>query len=313
MNTSLTGESPAIEINGLECRYGDKAVVKNVTLQIPRGSVYALLGTNGAGKSTLLRALLNLVEPTKGTVRIFGKDATTLQPEDLARIGFVSESQAFPDYLTLAELIAYCRPLYPTWDDALCERLREQFGLPLRQKLATFSRGMKVKAMLLASLSYRPAVIILDEPFGGLDVLTRDELINGLLELVGEEDLTILLASHDLDEIERFADWVGILDDGKLHISEPLESLRERFRRVDVIIKNGPPPLPNALPENCLLPEIGGRTVRWIESQYSGEETVSSRVSGLFGENALFATTPLTLREILIAFSRSQRLTTHTS
>jgi len=308
MNTSLSGESPAIEISGLECRYGENAVVKNVTLQVPKGSVYALLGTNGAGKSTLLRALLNLVEPTHGTVRILGNDSATLQPEDLARIGFVSESQAFPDYLTLAELIAYCRPLYPTWDDVLCERLREQFGLPLRQKLTTFSRGMKVKAMLLASLSYRPAVIILDEPFGGLDVLTRDELIKGLLELVDGEDWTILLASHDLDEIERFADWVGILDGGKLHISEPLESLRERFRRVDVIL-NGPPPLPNTLPENCLLPEIGSRTVRWIESQYSGEETVSSHVSSLFGEQAVFATAPLSLREILIAFSRSQRLT----
>jgi ABC-2 type transport system ATP-binding protein len=307
---------PAIEIHGLECRYETQtwqcrsvsgAVVKDVSLQVPRGSVYALLGTNGAGKSTLIRALLNLIEPARGTIHILGKASTALEPEDWERIGFVSESQVLPDYLTLEELVAYCRPLYPSWDDTLCEKLRDQFGLPWRQKLKTFSRGMKLKAALVAALSYRPAVLILDEPFGGLDVLTRDELIQGMLELSGDEDWTIFLTSHDLDEIERLADWVGVMDHGVLHLSEPLETLRERFRRVDVIVPVETS-LPAALPESCLLPEIGPRAVRWIDSRYAGEEAVSTHITSLFGEGAAFATTPLSLREILIAFTRSKRL-----
>ena len=307
MNTVTLETTPAIDIANLECSYGPATVVKDVTLQVPRGSVYALLGTNGAGKSTLIRAMLNLVEPKRGTARILGREAAALQPEDWRRIGYVSESQSLPDYLTLAQFIDYGRSLYPAWDDALCEKLRQQFDLPLQQTLKTFSRGMKIKAILLAALSYRPEVVILDEPFGGLDVLTRDELIQGLLELVGEENWTLFLASHDLDEIERLADWVGILDRGRLHISEPLESLRERFRRVDVIV-NSEAQLPSSLPNTCLLPEVGSRAVRWIESRYTGEEEVASRVSRLFGSEAAFATTPLSLREILVAFARAQRL-----
>ena len=168
-----------IETRGLTRRFRKTVAVKDLSLEVPDGSIFALLGPNGAGKTTLIKMVMNMVRPSSGKATILGTDSLRLGPPQLERIGYVSENQELPEWMTVQQLIDYCRPFYPAWDDDLCRRLIHQFNLPLARKLKTFSRGMKVKAALLSSLSYRPELMILDEPFTGLDALVRDELIRG--------------------------------------------------------------------------------------------------------------------------------------
>ncbi len=298
--------NPIIEVEGLTCRFGQVEAVKNLTFSVPEGSVYAFLGTNGAGKTTTIQTLLNLNQPKSGTVRVLGLPASQLGSKELAQIGYVSENQKLPERLTVKELIDYCRSLYPTWDEALCRRLQELLSLPLDRKIKTFSRGMKIKAAFLASLAPRPQLLILDEPFSGLDPLVRDELIQALLELFEQEKWTVFLSSHDIDEVERLADWVGIIDHGRLCLSEPVETLRNRFRRIDVTLRDSLVTL-GSLPKGCLLPEVSGMAARWIANHYADEEAQNEEIKSHFPDGTAYSATPLTLREIFIAVMRALR------
>ncbi|HEY8965786.1 MAG TPA: ABC transporter ATP-binding protein [Candidatus Methylacidiphilales bacterium] len=206
-----------IETEGLNCRFRGVHAVRDLTLSVPEGSTYAFLGTNGAGKTTTIKALLNLVEPAAGRAALFGVPSAKLGPEELAKIGYVSENQKLPEGLTVKELAAYGKALYPTWDDAFCAELVARLGLPLDRKLKGFSRGMKMKAALL-----------LDEPFAGLDPLVREEFIEALRDLSKGEGWTVFLSSHDMDEVERLADWIGVIDSGRLVASESRADLLAR-------------------------------------------------------------------------------------
>jgi ABC-2 type transport system ATP-binding protein len=297
---------PAIQIQAMTCRFARIEAVRNLTLEVPTGSVYAFLGTNGAGKTTTIKALLNLIQPSAGSARVLGVDSTQLGPRELARIGYVSENQELPERLTVRQLIDYSRALYPTWDEALCRRLSGKFELPPNQPLKTFSRGMKIKAALLVSLAYRPELLLMDEPFSGLDPLVRDDLVQGMLELSEQENWTVFISSHDIDEVERLADHVGVIDNGVLALSEPADDLRTRFRRVDAILEQGAV-APPALFQNGLLLEAHGSTLRWVESQYIGDEELGARIKAWLPDCRAWTSTPLTLRETFIALTRARR------
>ncbi len=160
--------------------------------------------------------------------------------------------------MTVAELLAYCKPMYPTWDDAFCELLLRQLDLRPEQKIKSLSRGMKLKAALLSSLAYHPRLLILDEPFAGLDALIREELIRGMLELTSQDRWTVLMSSHEIDEVERLADWIGILNKGRLELCESVTSLQARFRQIDVRVSdNGD--WPSSLPISWLHAEKSAR------------------------------------------------------
>jgi ABC-2 type transport system ATP-binding protein len=298
---------PVIQINEMSCRFEKVEAVKNLTLDVPAGSIYAFLGTNGAGKTTTIKTLLNLIQPTSGTARVLGVDSTRLGPRDLAKIGYVSENQELPERLTVRQLIAYCKALYPTWDDALCRRLEEKFALPTDRALKNFSRGMKIKAALLVSLAYRPELLLMDEPFSGLDPLVRDDLVQGMLELSEQEKWTVFISSHDIDEVERLADYVGMIDNGALTLSESSESLRTRFRRVDAIFGAAPSP---ALFKEVRLLEISGSSVRWIESDYTNEEELGARIKARMPGCTAWTSTPLPLRDIFVSLTRALRAAT---
>jgi ABC-2 type transport system ATP-binding protein len=298
--------NPVIQIQEMSCRFAKVEAVRNLTLAVPAGSIYAFLGTNGAGKTTTIKTLLNLIKPSSGTAQVLGVDSTQLGPRELAQIGYVSENQELPERLTVKQLIDYCRALYPTWDESLCRRLVEKFALPADRPIKTFSRGMKIKAALLVSLAYRPRLLLMDEPFSGLDPLVRDDLVQGMLELSEQENWTVFISSHDIDEVERLADYVGMIDHGVLTLSEPSENLRTRFRRVDAILKEGGTPS-SALFKDALLSEISGSTIRWIESHYTNDEELGSRIKAWLPDCKAWTATPLTLREIFIALTRAQR------
>src|SRR5262249_52927367 len=156
------------------------------------GSAFALVGPNGAGKTTTLKILVNLLEPSRGQATILGVDSRRISPRELTDIGYVSENQELPGRLTVGEYLDYLRPFYGRWDRALETSMRNDMQLPATHKLRDLSHGMRIKIALVCALSFRPRLLILDEPFAGLDALVRDELIGGLLRQAGE--LTILIS-----------------------------------------------------------------------------------------------------------------------
>jgi len=222
----------AIESTDLSRRFRRLDAVDGLNLRVPAGSIFGLVGPNGAGKTTTIKLLMNLVRPTRGSARVLDVDSRHLGPRHLQRIGYVSENQRLPEWMTLAELLAYCRPFYPTWDDALGRKLQSDLNVPLNVRLRTMSRGTRMKAALLVSLAYRPELIVLDEPFSGLDPLVRDELGRALRELAAAhqpQPMTIFISSHDVEELERLVDWIGFIDRGRLIFAEPVASLLARF------------------------------------------------------------------------------------
>jgi len=193
----------AIETFDLARHFGTTEAVNGLDLVVPQGSVFALIGPNGAGKTTTLKMLMNLVRPSSGRADVLGVDSERLGPREFQRIGYVSENQDLPDWMTPRELCGFCRPLYRTWDGELQATLERDLDLDMRQPIRRLSRGTRMKAALLASLAFRPELVVLDEPFSGLDPLVRDELTRGLLEASGPREWTVLLSSHDIEEVER--------------------------------------------------------------------------------------------------------------
>lgn len=291
----------AIETQGLTRCFRRQAAVDGITMQVPAGGVFALIGPNGAGKTTFIKLLMGLIRPTRGSARVLGRDSRRLDPSTFARIGYVSESQRLPDWMTTDELLRNVRPFYPTWDDALCRRLQRDLGLTDRKRLRALSRGTRMKAALLASLAYRPELIVLDEPFTGLDPLVRDELIAALLELPGAHPWTVLVSSHDIEEVERLADWIGFIDRGRLLFAEPVAALLARFRLVEVVSENGAafaaPTLPAWVPQGT-----AGRTLRFVDTQHAAPDA-AERIQAAYA-GADIRMTPLSLREIFVTLAR---------
>jgi len=291
----------AIETVDLTRRFGRLEAVEALNLRVPIGSVFALVGPNGAGKTTTIKLLMNLIRPTHGRAFVMGADSRRLGPRAFERIGYVSENQRLPDWLTPDQLLDYIRPFYPTWDEALCRKLRADLGLTARTPLQSLSRGTRMKAALLASLAYRPELIVLDEPFTGLDPLVRDELIRALLELPGEHPCTVLVSSHDIEEIERLADWIAFIDRGRLVFAEPVPSVLSRFRLIEVMAPDGVTPAPVSAP-GWLLQGTVGRILRFVDTDHASPGAMS-RITLAF-PGADIRAVPLSLREIFVALAR---------
>jgi len=292
----------AIETIALTRRFRRVEAVRELNLQVPEGSVYALMGPNGAGKSTLIKLLMNLLAPTSGSARLLGVDSEQLRGANLESIGYVSENQKLPEWMTVDVFLAYMRPFYPTWDRDLERRLVKRFELPPKQKLKRLSRGMRMKAALASALAFHPRLLVLDEPLSGLDPLVRDDLMAGLLELAGET--TVLLSSHDLAEIDSFATHVGYIDRGTLLLSEPIDTVRARFRRIEAKSETELP-RPETHPAAWFQAEFDGSRATWTETEYEQDASLE-RATELLGPVVL-ESRQLTLREVFLTLAHRQR------
>jgi ABC-2 type transport system ATP-binding protein len=293
----------AILTQGLVKTFGRTAVLEGLDLDVPRGAIYGLVGSNGAGKTTTIKIVMNILRPTAGRTEALGVDSLRLGPADLARIGYVSENQEMPNWMTVDAFLNYVSGFYPNWDAALALELTRAFELPLDRKLGRLSRGMRMKAALASSLAYRPELIVLDEPFTGLDPLVRDEFIEGLLARA--EGSTILISSHDLAEIESFASHIGYLEGGRLRFSEELETLRARFREVTLTF-DAAPALPRQWPAGWLQPEATGRVVRFVDSQFD-EAGTPAEARRVFPEYRDLDAAGMTLRSIFVTLAKAGR------
>ena len=290
----------AITTQKLCKKFRSVAALADLDMQVPEGSIYALVGPNGAGKTTTLKVLMNILPPSRGSAEVLGVESRRLSPRELAAIGYVSENQKMPYWMTVKYFLAYLKPFYPTWDDAAVAELVRQFELPLERKLGQLSRGMQIQAALVSSLAYHPKLIILDEPFTGLDPLVRDQLIEGLLERAG--GATVLISSHDLAEIESFASHVGYLDHGRLFFSEEMNALTDRFREVEVTFEAAPP-LPTAWPETWLRPDSAAALLRFVDSGFDQGQT-TAEIRRLFPGVRNISFNPMSLRSIFLVLAK---------
>jgi ABC-2 type transport system ATP-binding protein len=262
-------------------RYGKHSALKGLNLSVPEGSAFALVGANGAGKTTAIKILMNLIAPTGGHANVLGIDSRALSPREFARIGYVSENQSLPERLTVGEYLNYLRPFYPTWDRDRESQLLRQLRLPLDRKIGALSHGMHMKMLLLCALPFRPALLVLDEPFSGLDPLVRDELLEGLIE--GAGSMTVLISSHDLAEIEGFITHLAFVDSGRVLFQEGIDDLSARHREVRVTLDQEPPSSV-ALPDTWLDVRRSGSVLSFIDTQYTEAELphrIAAQFSGI--------------------------------
>jgi len=289
--------SAILETHGLTKRYWRNEAVHDLTFSMTRGSICAFLGRNGAGKTTTIKMLAGLIRPNRGSCRLDGQDSQKLRPTDWQRTGYVSENQKLYDWMRMGELIAFTRKLYPKWDTAFEKDLANKFSLPLERKIKQCSLGEQRKLALLLSLAYRPQLLILDEPFGGLDPLVKDEFLGGLLELTQQNDWSMFFSTHDIAEVERLADQVMILEKGRLELSESLESLQQRFRKVKVFQA---PPAGFSAAELLDL-EKGEGVFSFAHPKWN--EAQETKLKNQFG--AAVEIKPMALHDIFLALARS--------
>jgi ABC-2 type transport system ATP-binding protein len=216
---------PVVETSALGKRYGSRWALRDCSLAIPAGSVAALVGPNGAGKTTLLHMLIGLSEPTSGEARVLGW-APREQPHlVLPRVGFVAQEHPLYRGFRLAEMLTVGRKLNPRWDDDLARRRLARLGIPLDRKVGKLSGGQQAQVALTLALGKRPELLVLDEPVAALDPLARREFLQGLMEAVVEEELTVVLSSHIVAELERVSDYLVILAAGGVQLAGSLEEI----------------------------------------------------------------------------------------
>jgi ABC-2 type transport system ATP-binding protein len=256
----------AIETRNLTKRYGHKEAVNELDMQIPRGSVFAFLGRNGAGKTTTVRMLLNLLDRTSGEVSVLGLDPARRDTEIKRRVGYVAENQRMYDWMTVSRIAWFCSGFYPTWDNAYTSDLMKQMGLNPNDKLRSLSMGTKAKVALLLAMAHRPELLILDEPTSGLDVVVRRDFIEGVIELIQQEGRTVFFSSHLVHEVERIADWVGIVKDGRMIACQPIDDLKASVKRISMVFEET---APQVKLDGMISVECAGRQLKALVSDFS--------------------------------------------
>ena len=292
-----------IQVNDLWKKYGRHDALRGLSFEVTQGSALALIGANGAGKTTTIKTLMNIIEPTRGHVHILNVDSRRISPRELAQIGYVSESQDLPGGLTVTQYLNYLRPFYPTWDRDLEVSVSRQLDLPANQKIRNLSHGMRMKMALACALPFRPKILVLDEPFSGLDPLVRDEFMEGLLAQAG--DMTVLISSHELGEIEGVVIDVAFIDEGRLLFQESMAGLAGRFREIRVTLDREAV-VPHDAPKDWLCMRAMGSVVTFVDGNYS-EANLAERVRTQFTGVKNIDTEPMTLRSIFTTLARSSR------
>jgi ABC-2 type transport system ATP-binding protein len=229
---------PVIQLKNVFKQFGEHMALADVSLDVPPGTVFALLGENGAGKTTAIKLLLGLEEATSGITRVMGLDSRRHGLEIRRRVGYVPERPILYEWMTVAEIGWFTAGFYDTAYLPRYESLVAQYELPPKRKIKDLSKGMRAKVALSLALAHEPQVLILDEPTSGLDTLVRREFLESMVDLAAA-GRTVLLSSHQIAEVERVADFVAILSHGKLLLVEQLDTLKQQVRELTVTLADG--------------------------------------------------------------------------
>jgi len=300
--TTMAEQTAAIQTAGLTKRYGRKAALQGLSLAVPKGSVFALIGRNGAGKTTLIRTLLGLVAADGGTATVLGLNPAKQAVEIRRKVGFVPDEHRFPGWMSIAQLTGFTGAFFPTWNTDLCTSLLERFTLDPKQKVKGLSRGMLAQTALCLALAHEPEMLILDEPTGGLDAVVRREFLEQVLGAAADEGRTILISSHMLDELDRVADHVGYLEEGEMRLAETTESLKERVREYRLTFANE---APKELADPAWLSVRQVTPHEWTLTVDNDDKDTQPGLQSRFPE-ASISGRELTLEEIFVALAQTQ-------
>ncbi len=300
-----------IRVDGLVKRYRGQAAVDGLSLEVPEGAVFGLLGENGAGKTTTIQSLLGLVQPSAGRIEVMGLDPTRQGFEVRRRTGYVPEAPVLYDWMTVAEIgwFAAAFHLDPNGTTAgyvsRYGELVRGFDLPAKRKIKALSKGMRAKVSLSLALASDPPLLILDEPTSGLDVLVRREFLESMVDLAGA-GRTVLLSSHQIGEVERVASHVALVHKGKLILAEPLDDLKSRTFLVSVMFASRDhieaPPEGRGL--ELIDAEDAPRQARWLVR--AADRSACEGLRAVPGIEAIEVESP-TLEEIYIGYMRGRR------
>jgi ABC-2 type transport system ATP-binding protein len=291
----------ALETRGLWRTFGKFEAVKGVDLRVPKGTVYGLLGVNGAGKSTIIKMAMGHLRPTRGEIKVLGRALGEDLVEIRKRVAYVSENRYLYEWMTVAESISFTRAFHETWDDRKAEDLLKRFSLPAEKKVRQLSRGNRARLCLLLALSFNPELIILDEPTSGLDPIVRRDFIENIVSEIAEEGKTVLFSSHIVDEVERVADYVAIINEGEILLVSTIDDIKTSYKRVRYAT-NGTRPEVAGLPG--VLAVENGRHEQVLTVSAWGDETLRS-----LGERGVRnpEVLPISLEDIFVNTVRAER------
>ncbi len=267
-----------VHFTNVSYRTGRDFALRDLTLRVPQGAVYGLLGPNGCGKTTTIRLLMGMLRPDAGTVVVAGHDMATESHLALAKIGYVPERFHLYSGITVAESIAYHAAFFPAWDRDAVARMLEEFALRPGQVVGAMSKGESGKLHMLLALATRPALLVLDEPTDGLDPVARRDVLASVLGYVAEAGATVLLTSHLVHEVERICDWVGLMDGGTLVREEPMTVFRDGLRRLRV---SEVPATLGATPFTLVSRRAAGRQEEWVIRGHGAEATAWLTTHGI--------------------------------
>ncbi|WP_158888906.1 ABC transporter ATP-binding protein [Amycolatopsis anabasis] len=217
---------PILEATGLGLRYRRNWALRDCSLAVPRGRVVALVGPNGAGKTTLLHLVVGLLAPTRGSVRVLGEPGR----DALERVAFMAQDKPLYDRFTVEDMLTLGRRMNPRWDGAAARRRLDALGIPLNRKVNKLSTGQQAQVALTCAVAKRPELLVLDEPLANLDPLARHDVMRGLMEAVAETELTVLLSSHVVADLENTCDWLIVLSGGRVQVSGDIDELLAAHR-----------------------------------------------------------------------------------
>lgn len=297
-----SGGDYVIQTRGLTRYFGSRKVVDMLDLRVPRGCVYAFLGRNGSGKTTTLRMLIGLLEPTRGSAMVLGHDSQSMPPAVRARIGYMSESHAIYRWMKVKECAAFQSRFYPRWNGRIFDAVIDHFRLSRNARAADLSRGERAGLSLALTLAPEPELLILDDPAIGLDPAARRSLLESMVYVTRRSDRTILFSSHLLSDVERVADYIGVLDRSVLRVSCPVDVFRDRVRQFVIRFTGQAPPLP-AIP-GLLHARRSLRELRLTVA--NPDETSRKAIDALAAQGGAAAgavtETPVNLEEALIGY-----------
>jgi ABC-2 type transport system ATP-binding protein len=237
-------DTPVIEIDHLTKYYGKREIVRDLSLTVPRGSIYGFLGRNGMGKTTTIRVFLGLEDPTRGGTRVLGEDSRHLRPETRARIGYLPEGHHVYGWMTVKECGQFQASYYPRWNQDIFEAVLTHFRLTPKMKAGHLSRGQRAGLCLAVTLAPEPELLVLDDPALGLDPVARRSRLQSMLYVTRQDDRTIFFSSHLLSDVERVADRIAVLDGGVLRADCTIDTFRQKLRHFVLRFRGTPPEAP---------------------------------------------------------------------